>query len=115
MSKVTNWDWSVIGLTVAPQKDSLTDVISEAMFKITGSDGAYTASAVCQQNFNFDPNGFVEFNNVTESQVINWIQKEMGTDKLNQLKNNIQSQIDTFNLAVPELISKPLPWLEIPA
>lgn len=115
MSKITNWDWSVIGLTVTPQKDTLSDVISAAMFKITGSDGTHTASAVCQQDFNFDANGFVDFNNVAESQVISWIQKEMGTDRLNQLKNNIQSQIDTLSLPASEIVLKPLPWAQIPA
>ena len=110
MSKIENLEWSIQGLQVA-QKNNVSDVIVSAMANIKGFIGNDSASVLCQQDITFDQNGFTPFDQVTESQVVSWIQAAMGQQRIDLLKINIENQIQEIIASRDQpVVFKPVPW-----
>ena len=66
-----------------------------AHWTVSKTDGEVTVSSYGAQSFQPDPQApeFVAFPQVTEAQVIGWIQDAMGTEGVAALEANLDSQI----------------------
>jgi hypothetical protein len=110
MATVKNWTWNINEISVMPQLENKTNVVINAKYTLTGSDGNKSFSLSGIESFSYiDGNDFIEFDSLTEQQIINWITNKFDSDLLNIMKNRIQTQIDILE-SPNTLVNLELPW-----
>lgn len=91
---------------------NLTDVIKQVNFTLIGTEEGVSFSLPGQVKLD-DPNptNFIQFNNLTEQQVADWIDVK---DEVFPMKNHIQFVLDKKVLE-SKLTEKPMPWAPPPS
>ncbi len=109
---VTN-TWSVVQMDAYPEEDGETDVVFNVHWTLTGTDGTYSGSVYGSQGVSIDPDvPFTPYEDLTEEQVIGWVQAAMGAEQVAALEANVAKQIeDQIN---PPVVTPPLPWAPAP-
>jgi hypothetical protein len=104
----TQFTWTISQLDCYPQADGLTDVVTTAHWRCTGTDSTYTGSVYSTCSFP-PPTGddFTPYADLTQDQVLGWCW-ENGVDKASA-EAAVQTQID--NQINPPIVSPPLPWV----
>lgn len=76
---------------------------------VSKAEGNYSATARLNQKVPYkspsDP-GFVPFDQLTEVQVIQWVQEQLGTDRIDQIEKGLQQTINQQKVQTVE----GLPW-----
>jgi len=106
-----NYSWQFPRLDVYPTYQTLTDVVCRVHWRMTADDGGgHIAQAYgVQQCGDVDPNDFVLYADLTESQVQGWVEAAMGTDGINEIKAYLDQRIS--EIVNPIELSLPPPWL----
>ena len=108
----TTYTWTVTNLYTVPVSPTEPDYVVTALYNIIGVDGTYTAELSNSAQFEViaDQPDFTPYADLTEAQVLGWIQTQLGPDGVANLEACIQGQIDSqINPPVsPE--NTPLPW-----
>jgi hypothetical protein len=106
---MNTYEWNIAQLECKPQEDGKTDVVVTAHWTVSATDGTNTTSAYGSQSFTLNQEGsFTPFADLTETQVIGWVQESMGIDAVTSLQENLDKQIT--DLANPPIVRPPLPW-----
>jgi hypothetical protein len=92
-----------------PEEDGETDVVFTVHWTLTGTDGTYTGSVYGSQAITIDPAApFTAYADLTEAQVIGWVQSAMGAEQVASYEANVANQIE--NQIDPPIVTPPLPW-----
>jgi len=106
------YTWSISGMKMAPSLDGLTDVVTNVQFKYTGTDSDSGFSADFQGAIPVgtpDPSSFVPLADLTEVEVIAWVQSIYPMDHPNEMvQKGIENQI------APTNEDAPMPWAPPP-
>lgn len=103
------YQWTIQALDCIPQEDGRTNVVVTAHWSLSATDGTYTSSAYGTQSFNYDSGEtFIPYDNLTQNEVVLWVQQGMGTDVVNALQESLNKQIQ--NQINPPIVTPPLPW-----
>lgn len=108
---MTIYTWSILQMSVMPVLDGETDVVVSAQWNILGEDQGYTYNLAGWQQFALQQGqGFTPYDQLTEEQVIGWVQNTMGENQVDNLQASVQGSLDAMiNPPVqPEIL--PLPW-----
>ena len=108
---MTTYTWTVTNLWTLPQVDGQTDVVVNSAFLVTGVDGAYTANIQGNQQFTYTGGPFTPFDQLTQDQVIGWIQAALGPNGITSLEACVQGQIDSMKNPPVSPAQQPLPWV----
>ena len=98
--------WNITAVDVVEQLDTRTKVITRILWTLETTDlfgGVYVNCGSTQ----VDPTniaGFTDFDNLTEAQMLSWIDPEF---KKNM---ELQGQHQALALMRPEMLTKTLPW-----
>lgn len=105
---ITN-TWGIVQLECYPEYDGETDVVFVAHWTLNATDGTYTGSVYGSQGVSLDPDApFVPYNDLTEEQVVGWVQSAMGEEQVAAYEANVAGQIEAqIN---PPVVTPPLPW-----
>ena len=105
-----NITYKVTSLTCLKEKDSKTNVVSRIDFKFIVEDTIYNLTASTPSYVELvivvEPGTFIEYENLTEEQVISWIENNITEDHKNSLISLCNTKIklqDTYNRPL-------LPW-----
>jgi hypothetical protein len=92
-----------------PEADGETDVVFNVHWTLTGTDGEYTGSVYGSQGLTLDPDApFTPYAELTEGQVVGWVQDALGEEQVAAYEANVASQIEAqIN---PPVVTPPLPW-----
>ena len=105
---ITN-TWAVVQMDCYPELDGDTDVVFTVHWTLTGVDGDYTGSVYGSQALTLDPGApFTPYADLTEAQVIGWVQAAMGAEQVAVYEANVAGQI--ANQINPPVVTPPLPW-----
>lgn len=105
---ITN-TWSVVQMDCYPQADGETDVVFTAHWTLTATDGTYTGSVYGSQAVTVDPAApFTPYADLTEEQVVGWVQDAMGAEQVAAYEDNVAGQI--ANQINPPVVTPDLPW-----
>lgn len=106
------YTWSIAALDCIPDLDGKMDYVVVAHWTCTGTDGTFSGSVYNTQSFTVDPAkpDYIPFADLTEAEVISWVQDAMGEDGVNATYANIDSQIE--NQVNPPIVTPPLPWAQ---
>lgn len=105
---ITN-TWSVVQMDCYPEADGETDVVFTVHWTLTGTDGTYTGSVYGSQGVAVDAAApFTPYADLTQDQVIGWVQDAMGAEQVTAYEDNVAQQIaDQIN---PSVVTPDLPW-----
>ena len=101
--------WNVVKMDAYPQEAGETDVVFNVHWTLTGTDGTYTGYVYGTQGVTIDPDApFTPYDDLTEAQVIGWVQEAMGAEQVAAYEASVAQQIaDQIN---PPVVTPPLPW-----
>lgn len=103
------YQWAIQSLDCVPQIDGLTDVVVTAHWSVLATDGTYTSIVYSTQDFSLQQGGsFTPYADLTQEQVVGWVQASMGVDAVTELQENLDMQI--ANQINPPIVTPPLPW-----
>lgn len=104
-----NYSWIVTTMDVIPATDANINVVIRAYYTFSAHDSGHSASINSVQEFVLDPNkDFIPYENLTQSDVVEWIKVAMGMDQLKALENELAVAInDQKN---PPSVTLPPPW-----
>jgi len=107
---ITN-TWSVVQMDCYPELDGDTDVVFTVHWTLNGTDGTYNGSVYGSVGVTLDAGAtFTPYDQLTETQVIGWVQDALGEEQVASYEANVAQQIaDQIN---PPVVTPPLPWSE---
>lgn len=109
---ITN-TWGVQQMDAYPDADGEQDVVFNVHWNLTATDGTYTGYVYGSQQVPLDGSApFTPYADLTEAQVIGWVQDAMGAEQVAAYEANVAKQIeDQIN---PPVVTPPLPWAPAP-
>lgn len=91
-----------------PQAEGYTDVVVTVNWSCNGTDGTYDGALSGATNVKLDPNApYTPYADLTESQVIGWVQTTMGENQIIATQNDVAQQIANNYYTLTVL---PNPW-----
>ena len=103
-----NYTWNVTGLMVQNEGD-LENVAVMSNFNINGTDGEHTGQVSYSVNLlPADAENFTPYNEITQEQALQWTKDALGEDRVNNMQQEVQDQIDKQRIPTPQ--PAPLPW-----
>ena len=107
---ITN-TWSVVQMDAYPELDGETDVVFTVHWTLNGTDGTYNGSVYGSVGVTLDEGGtFTPYDQLTQAQVIGWVQDALGEEQVASYEANVAQQIE--NQINPPVVTPPLPWSE---
>lgn len=103
---MTTITWSVTNMVIIPQTDQYTDFAWQVGWKCSATDGVNTQEINASTTFFPAQQGepYTPYDQLTEAQVIQWVQDTLGAEKTAQTESVVTSLLT----AMPA----PLPWGE---
>jgi hypothetical protein len=108
---MTEYIWSILQLNCYPKIDNKTDVVVIAKWLLTGVGKGATATSGGLMQFPLPVgDNFTPYEDLTEAQVIGWVQDELGIVGIEETKVIIEQQINSIIATPYPPIPQPLPW-----
>jgi hypothetical protein len=105
---ITN-TWVIEQMTCYPTYESQTDVVFSVAWRVNATDGTFYATAYGTQGVTYVAgSAYTPYADLTQAQVIGWVQTAMGPEQVANIEANVATQID--NLINPPAVNPPLPW-----
>jgi hypothetical protein len=106
----TEYKWVISALECYPEVDGKQDVVFVCHWRRQAADGTHTADIYGSQAVTLDPSAtYIPYAELTEADVIGWLEDAMGAETLEAQKTALDKQIeDQIN---PPVIRPPLPWV----
>jgi len=108
---MTTFVWTINSLSTLPMIDGQTDVVVTAMYTVTATDASIVTNLTNMQMFTYTGSSFTPFDQLTQEQVIGWIQADLTSVGVNNIELCLQGKINT--ILTPPVIPQPqpLPWV----
>jgi len=95
---MNTYTWDCTTVDVYPTYDSLTDVVYNVHWRLTGTDptDTYSATVIGTEMLSVEtiqPEGFIPVADLTNAQVTAWVEEQMGEERVAELKASVDSQI----------------------
>jgi hypothetical protein len=105
---ITN-TWNVTQMDAYPEYEGETDVVFTVHWTLTGTDETYVGSVYGSVGVSLDEGAtFTPYEDLTEAQVIGWVQDALGAEQVAAYEANVAQQIaDQID---PPVVTPPLPW-----
>ena len=105
--------WSITGLKTKTEQD-FQDVVVQTYWKVTGVDengvsGSFTGATPLSIPI-ITSEEFVEFDNLSEEKVLEWVQASVTPSTIDHITLQIQKQIDS---TISPIVDKKLPWISV--
>ena len=93
-----------------PQSAGQTDVVFNVAWRVNATDGTYDATAYGTQGVTYTAGSpFTPYDQLTQSQVVGWVQAAMGAEQVSSIEDNLAASI--ANQVNPPVVVPPLPWV----
>lgn len=103
--------WQITALDCYPQAEGETDVVFNAHWTVVGSNGTVSASVYSTQALTYVAGTpYTPYADLTQEQVIGWVQTAMGAEQVTAIQINLDTQIE--NIVNPPVTQPPLPWVQ---
>ena len=89
MTSATTTAWAIANL----ERETADGFVFTAHYTISAKSAAYSAGAYGSIGFE-RPENLIPFADLTEAQVISWVQEALGADKVTEIEAALQSQLD---------------------
>ncbi len=105
---MTTFTWTIDSMYTidTPEPGFVVNVL----WTLTGVDGQYTASIGGNSQFTVQEGTFTPYSQLTQAQVIGWVQDSLGPDGIANFEANVQGQINSMITPPVSPQNTPLPW-----
>lgn len=105
------YSWIISQLEAYPEHEGKTDVVFTVHWRRQATDGTHTSDIYGSQSVTLDPDApFTPYADLTEAEVIGWLEAAFGAETLAAQITALDKQIeDQIN---PPVIRPKLPWAE---
>jgi len=106
--------WQIEQMSCYPQEAGQTDVVFSAAWRVNGVDDTsgtplYATVYGSQSVSPYDgTTPFTPYADLTQAQVVGWVQSAMGAEQVAAINASIEQQIE--NQVNPPVVTPPLPW-----
>jgi hypothetical protein len=100
--------WLITALYVEKQEDGFTDVVDIATWLVEDTDGTNTARQGGETRLPPPTQPFIPYADLTEAEVIGWVQGVLGAQKVAEIEAGLNMQI--VYMQNPPIETPPLPW-----
>lgn len=105
------YTWVIEQMDCVPQEDGQTDVVITVHWRQNATNGTYNATVYGSVALTYTAGSpFTPYANLTQQQVVGWVQTALGAEQCAQLTANLDAQI--ANQVNPPVVTPPLPWVE---
>lgn len=92
-----------------PEYEGNANIVFTVHWSVTAKDSEFSGYSYGSQALTFDlEETFTPFTDLTETQVIGWVQSAMGEETVAEIEANLATQIE--NAKNPPIVNPPLPW-----
>lgn len=102
------YDWIVNEMFAYPQADGYQDVVFGVAYTVSASEDDYTASQSYQIPMPPPEANFTPYNELTQDQVVSWIQGQLGPIGVAAAQDQLAQMI--AEQQNPSVVTPPLPW-----
>jgi hypothetical protein len=103
------YNFSIVAMDCYPEQDGQTDVVFTCHWQLNGTDGTYNGSVYGSVGVTYEAGSpFTPYADLTQSQVVGWVQAALGSEQVAAYEENVAQQI--ANQANPPVMQKSLPW-----
>ena len=104
---MTTFTTTITNLYTLPQVDGQTDVVVNVLFNVAGIDGQYEANIDGSQRCTLTPGqAFTPYDQLTQAQVIGWLDPQM----ISNSQACVQGQINSMITPPVSPTNQALPW-----
>lgn len=104
-----NYVWSIIKMEAYSNYGGNSDVVFNVHWTLTGDDGEYASDIYSTVNLAIgSDDSFTPYTELTEAQVVHWVQSALGVDQVAAYEASIAASIQ--KLANPPVVTPTLPW-----
>ena len=104
---MTTFTTTITNLYTLPQVDGQTDVVVNVLYKVSGIDGQYEATIDNNQRCTLTPGqAFIPYAQLTQEQVIGWLDPQM----ISNCQECVQGQINSMITPPVSPTNQTLPW-----
>lgn len=105
-----NYSFKVTNIYCYPTYQSVENLVFTILWDYTGSDGTNSSNILGSTNIPYDPAAeYTPYENLTEQEVINWIEQFTEPSVLEDARVLISSRIQEASQP-PTIINPKLPW-----
>ena len=104
----TSFSWTIKQMFTVNTPDP--DYVVNVIWTLTGVDGEYTASIDGNNQFTVQEGTFTPYADLTQDQVIGWVQAALGPDGIANYEANVNGQIASMQNPPVSPQNTPLPW-----
>lgn len=102
------YTWTINEMFAYPEVEGLQDVVFGVSYTLTGDDGTHIASQTAQIPMPLPEGDFTPYSELTQNQVVSWVQSQLGNDAVAALEAQIAQMI--AEQESPSVVTPPLPW-----
>lgn len=104
------YTWIIEVMDCVPQEDGQTDVVMTVHWRQNATNGTYSATVYGSVGVTYTPGSpFTPYADLTQQQVIGWVEAALGPEQCAQITANLDAQI--ANQINPPVVTPPLPWV----
>ena len=104
---MTTFTTTITKMYTLPQVEGQTDVVVNVLYKVAGIDGQYEATIDNNQRCTLTPGqAFIPYAQLTQDQVIGWLDPQM----INSCQECVQGQINSMITPPVSPTNQTLPW-----
>lgn len=104
------YKWIISQLECYPEHEGKQDVVFICHWRRQATDGTHTTDIYGSQSITLDPNEtFIPYANLTEAEVIGWLEAVMGAETLAAQEAALDKQIE--EQVSPSVVRPALPWV----
>lgn len=104
----TTFTWTVNQMFTVDTPDP--GFVVNVVWTLTGVDGQYTGEIGGSSQFTVQEGTFTPYDQLTQAQVIGWVQAELGAQGVANMEACVQGQIDSLINPPVSPQNTPLPW-----
>ena len=101
------YTWAIEGMSTMPTPEP--DFVVNVRWKLTGTDGTNTASIDGDSQFSQEGDTFTPYADLTEAQVLGWVQDQLGENGIANYQANVDGQINSMINPPVTPTAEPLP------
>lgn len=102
------YTWTINEMFTYPQMDGLADVVFGVSYTLSGMDEEYSTLLSGNVPLGAPGSDFTPYPDLTEAEVIGWVQSELGPDQIAAFEAQIVQAISEQK--TPTVVINPLPW-----
>ena len=104
---MTNFLLAISQLEIAKQYENLSNVVLACHYTLTAEKNGATQTFDGVLPLKIDTSNFIDFANLTQQNVLDWLNGQMNPAFLQNVKNELKQRFDETNILQTEIVANP--------